>query len=657
MKPVRKPWPATAAQARQCHRRRQPRLGRQGEGGRRSSPSCRSSIRTIICGSAPATTTCSTTCWPTPATGHNIVGTVFVDCHSMYPQGRPGRAALRRRDRVRQRRGGDERQRPSTATCAPATASSSHVDLRLGAKARRGVRRPDRRRQRPLHRHPLPDRPRRRPGIRPARTDPTPGLMARQDLARGLRGAGQARPHLRRLALPSADRRDRPTWPAPFRTPSIVLDHVGGPLGYARYAGRHDEVFAAWKKSMAELAKRPNVTVKVGGLGMAMGWFDFYQRPDAARLAGAGRRLQALGRDLHRAVRRRALHVREQLPGRQDDVAATACCGMPSSGWPPRRRPPRRLPCFRARRAASTNSLCRKHKRRRRLWPSCRGPIMRRFLLASLSRWPPSAAAPFASAQTLKVVMHSDVKILDPVWSGAYITRNHGYMIYDTLFAIDEKLQVKPQMVDSWTTSDDGLTWTFKLRDGLEWHDGTPVTSEDCVASLKRWAARDSMGQKLALSVQDYKVVDAKTFQIVLKEKFGPLLEALGKPSVVVPFMMPKQRRRDRPVQADRRLHRLRPVHLQEGRVEAGREARLPQEPQVQAAARADVGPCRRQGGQARPRRMGLDPRRRDAAQRADQRRDRHDRERELRPPAGAGEEQGRPGHHQHRPPTSTCSA
>jgi peptide/nickel transport system substrate-binding protein len=166
---------------------------------------------------------------------------------------------------------------------------------------------------------------------------------------------------------------------------------------------------------------------------------------------------------------------------------------------------------------------------------------MRRFLLAFVAAFAAVAAAPFASAQTIKAVMHSDVKILDPVFSGAYITRNHAYMIYDTLFAIDEKLQVKPQMVDSWTTSDDGLTWTFKLRDGLEWHDGTPVTSEDCVASLKRWAARDSMGQKLALSVQDYKVVDAKTFQIVLKEKFGPLLDALGKPSVVVPFMMPKK--------------------------------------------------------------------------------------------------------------------
>ena len=66
---------------------------------------------------------------------------------------------------------------------------------------------------------------------------------------------------------------------AAFPDTSIVLDHVGGPLGYASYASRHDEVFATWKKSMAELARRPNITVKVGGLGMAMGWFDFYERP------------------------------------------------------------------------------------------------------------------------------------------------------------------------------------------------------------------------------------------------------------------------------------------------------------------------------------------------------------------------------------------
>jgi peptide/nickel transport system substrate-binding protein len=167
--------------------------------------------------------------------------------------------------------------------------------------------------------------------------------------------------------------------------------------------------------------------------------------------------------------------------------------------------------------------------------------MCRRLLLSSVAALAAIGAAPFASAQTVKVVMHSDVKALDPIWSGAYITRNHAYMIFDTLFAMDEKLQVKPQMVDRYETSADGLTWTFTLRDGLEWHDGTPVTAEDCVASLKRWSARDSMGQKLALALQDYKIVDPKTFQIVLKQKFGPLIQALGKPSVVVPFMMPKK--------------------------------------------------------------------------------------------------------------------
>jgi peptide/nickel transport system substrate-binding protein len=167
---------------------------------------------------------------------------------------------------------------------------------------------------------------------------------------------------------------------------------------------------------------------------------------------------------------------------------------------------------------------------------------MRRLALASVAALAAVSASPLAWAQTtLKVVMHSDLKVLDPIWSGAYIVRNHGYMLYDTLFAMDEQFQIKPQMVDTWSTSDDGLTWTFKLRDGLEWHDGTPVTAEDCIASLKRWAVRDSMGLKLSQSLQDYKVVDPKTFQMVFKEKFGPVLESLGKPSVVVPFMMPKR--------------------------------------------------------------------------------------------------------------------
>src|ERR1700682_6825533 len=131
---------------------------------------------------------------------------------------------------------------------------------------------------------------------------------------------------------------------------------------------------------------------------------------------------------------------------------------------------------------------------------------------------------------TFRVVNHSDLKILDPIWTTAYIVRNHGYMIYDTLVALDGNLEVKPQMVDKWTTSDDKLTWTFSLRDGLEWHDGTPVTAEDVVPSLKRWSVRDPVGQILWTKVAEIKALDRQTFQIQLKSPTGIMLEALGKP-------------------------------------------------------------------------------------------------------------------------------
>jgi len=146
-----------------------------------------------------------------------------------------------------------------------------------------------------------------------------------------------------------------------------------------------------------------------------------------------------------------------------------------------------------------------------------------------------------ASAQTLRVVQNGNLTILDPIWTTAYVTRNHGYLIYDVLFAVDEKYEVKPQMVDKYEVSADKTVWTFTLRDGLEWHDGKPVTSEDCIASLKRWAVRDPMGQKLAEFIKEYKAVDAKTFQMVLKEPYGLVLDSIGKPSSNVPFMMPKR--------------------------------------------------------------------------------------------------------------------
>lgn len=156
-----------------------------------------------------------------------------------------------------------------------------------------------------------------------------------------------------------------------------------------------------------------------------------------------------------------------------------------------------------------------------------------------------------ASAETtLRVAVANDLKILDPITNTGYESRNHGYMIYDTLFAVDEHLQPQPQMVDTWTVSDDKLTYTFNLRDGLLWHDDTPVTAEDCVASIRRWGARDTMGQRLMEFTADLKASDDKTFTLTLKEPYGLVLQSLAKISSNVPFMMPKKVAETDPSQA-----------------------------------------------------------------------------------------------------------
>jgi peptide/nickel transport system substrate-binding protein len=126
-----------------------------------------------------------------------------------------------------------------------------------------------------------------------------------------------------------------------------------------------------------------------------------------------------------------------------------------------------------------------------------------RFTLHHMSKTAAAALAALvwlataAGATTLRIAPHSDLKIVDPIWTTALISVNHGYMIYDTLYALDEELVVQPQMVDRHEVSADQHVWTFRLREGLAWHDGQPVTGEDCVASLRRWGARDTMGQKL----------------------------------------------------------------------------------------------------------------------------------------------------------------
>ena len=153
-------------------------------------------------------------------------------------------------------------------------------------------------------------------------------------------------------------------------------------------------------------------------------------------------------------------------------------------------------------------------------------------------------SAPAARAQeqkVLKFIPQADLRILDPITTTAYITRNHGYMIYDTLFATDAKFQVQPQMVDKYELSKDQLTYTFTLRDGLKFHDGQPVRSADCIASIERWAKRDALGQKLAEVTESWKAVNDKTFTLKLKRPFPLALEALAKPSSNVPFIMPER--------------------------------------------------------------------------------------------------------------------
>ena len=162
-------------------------------------------------------------------------------------------------------------------------------------------------------------------------------------------------------------------------------------------------------------------------------------------------------------------------------------------------------------------------------------------VLALLLGLPSGIALAATPGKTLRLIAQADLRVLDPIWTTATITRNYGYMVYDTLFALDSHFEPQPQMVDRWTVSDDKLTYTFTLRDGLKFDDGQPVKSADCVASLERWSKRDSLGQTVASVLAAYKIIDDKTFAIVLKQPFPLLIDALAKPDSNVPFIMPQR--------------------------------------------------------------------------------------------------------------------
>lgn len=148
------------------------------------------------------------------------------------------------------------------------------------------------------------------------------------------------------------------------------------------------------------------------------------------------------------------------------------------------------------------------------------------------------AAAP---AGTLRFVPQADIQVLDPVISTSYNTRNFAYMVWDTLFALDAEFRPRPQMVERWTVSPDGLTYDFTLREGLLWHDGQPVTAADCVASIRRWARKSPIGMRMMEASASLDAVNQRDFRLTLKDPFGQVLEALATLSGYVPFMMPER--------------------------------------------------------------------------------------------------------------------
>jgi peptide/nickel transport system substrate-binding protein len=145
--------------------------------------------------------------------------------------------------------------------------------------------------------------------------------------------------------------------------------------------------------------------------------------------------------------------------------------------------------------------------------------------------------------------MHADVASYDPIWTAANIAGIHGALVYDTLFGIDHEGLPKPQMVEKFGPSDDKKTWTFQLRDGLRWHDGTAVTSADVVPSIRRWAARSSPGQLMMQRVVDISAKDERTFAFTLKEPFGALLNLMVATTLPQCFIMRKREAETDPYQ------------------------------------------------------------------------------------------------------------
>ncbi len=170
--------------------------------------------------------------------------------------------------------------------------------------------------------------------------------------------------------------------------------------------------------------------------------------------------------------------------------------------------------------------------------------ITRRTLMAASGAAlaaPGLATAQNSNPKLIRFVPQADLTILDPMWTTAYVTRNHGFMVFDTLFGTDSQYKPSPQMLAGFKTEEDGKLWTLGLRSGLKFHDGEPVRAQDCVASIKRWAVRDAFGQTLMAATDELSAKDDKTLVFRLKRPFPLLPNALGKTQPYVPVIMPER--------------------------------------------------------------------------------------------------------------------
>jgi peptide/nickel transport system substrate-binding protein len=167
--------------------------------------------------------------------------------------------------------------------------------------------------------------------------------------------------------------------------------------------------------------------------------------------------------------------------------------------------------------------------------------LPRRSLLAGAAALAAPRIAVAQRDRVLKFIPQSDLGVLDPVWTQAYVTRNHGLLIFDTLYGTDSNFKTTPQMVQGHRVEDDGKLWSLVLRDELRWHDGEPVLARDCVASIRRWAVRDSFGQTLLAFTDELSAPDDKTIRFRLRRPFALLPDALGKAGSNVAAMMPER--------------------------------------------------------------------------------------------------------------------